>query len=283
MEQDFTSTTFAVPAVQSKSAKKAICLHSVRLETHRRVKKNKIRDLLSLNESEVVEKAGNHLVVCNGVDHLHKQMATDIADIIIANNKQDRATKLILPVGPFDQYPLLAEIIRNKNISLENCWFFFMDEYCDDTGVVLPKEHPLSFKGVGERLFLSRLPKSCKLSPERVVFPDENNIDELSGLISSLGGIDVCFGGIGICGHVAFNEPEEGIAHTDPRKVRLNDFTVTINAIRAQVGGNIENFPRYAYTLGMRQILDANEIRLYCRSGAGFDWANTILRIALFA
>ena len=39
---------------------------------------------------------------------------------------------------------------------------------------------------------------------------------------------------------------------------------------------------RYAYTLGMREVLNSNKIRLYCRNGANFDWANTILRIALF-
>jgi len=33
----------------------------------------------------------------------------------------------------------------------------------------------------------------------------------------------------------------------------------------------------------MMQILESHEIRLYCRNGTPYDWANTILRIALFA
>ena len=32
----------------------------------------------------------------------------------------------------------------------------------------------------------------------------------------------------------------------------------------------------------MKQILASQHIRLYCRNGTPFDWANTILRIALF-
>ncbi len=32
----------------------------------------------------------------------------------------------------------------------------------------------------------------------------------------------------------------------------------------------------------MRQLLSARRIRLYCRNGIDLDWANTILRIALF-
>ena len=82
--------------------------------------------------------------------------------------------------------------------------------------------------------------------------------------------------------HIAFNEPEQEISEKGPRRVILNDYTITINAIRAQIGGNLENFPRYAYTIGMREILNSRKIRLYCRNGTLFDWANTILRIVLF-
>ena len=102
------------------------------------------------------------------------------------------------------------------------------------------------------------------------------------GKIQSAGGIDTCYGGIGIHGHVAFNEPEPNVKESDPRLVYLNDFTSTINCIRSRVGGNLVNFPRRAVTLGMRQILGARRIRLYCHNGIPLDWANTVLRLALF-
>ena len=64
--------------------------------------------------------------------------------------------------------------------------------------------------------------------------------------------------------------------------VELNAYTVTINAIRAGVGGDLENFPRKAWTLGMREGLGARRIELYCRNGIpGIDWANTVLRLAV--
>jgi glucosamine-6-phosphate deaminase len=47
------------------------------------------------------------------------------------------------------------------------------------------------------------------------------------------------------------------------------------------VGGDIENFPRHAYTLGMRECLSARRIRLYCCCDEGFDWARTALRLAV--
>jgi glucosamine-6-phosphate deaminase len=207
-------------------------------------------------------------------------MAEDIAGEIEANNAAGRPTRLILPVGPTRQYPILAEIIARRGISLAGCWFFFMDEYCDDAGHALPADHPLSFKGEAQRLFLDRLAVSAALRAEQVVFPDQYNIDRLAALVAQVG-LDTCYGGVGIHGHVAFNEPEPGVRDSGPRRVRLNDFTVTINAVRAGVGGNLECFPREAYTLGMREVLSARRIRLYCRNGTEFDWANTVLRLAL--
>jgi glucosamine-6-phosphate deaminase len=227
-------------------------------------RKAEIRRLLKLSPEEVRAKAGQHLVVCEDLDALHRRFAEDIAEEIYRNNSKNEQTRLILPVGPTGQYPVLAEIINSNKISLSDCWFFFMDENCGENGRVLRSEHPLSFKGAAERLFLSRLDVSCALQSERVIFPNEGNIDRLAARIE------------------AFNEPEPGVKDTGPRRVTLNDFTVTINAVRSCVGGNLECFPRQAYTLGMKQMLGSKRIRLYCRNGCEFDWANTVLRLALF-
>ena len=243
-------------------------------------RKQEIRDLLALTPQQVRDKAGDHLIVLPDIDALHERMARDIADEIAAHQTGD-SLRLILPVGPTGQYPILAQIIADEGLSLASCWFFFMDEYCDDAGNAIPASHPLSFKGVAEHLFLSHLPDACGLNREQIIFPDEHNYQHIPALIADLGGIHTCYGGIGIHGHLAFNEPESGVSELGTRKVWLNDFTVTINAIRSEVGGDLENFPRYAFTLGMKEILAANQIRLYCRNGIALDWANTVLRLAV--
>ena len=209
-------------------------------------------------------------------------MAEAIAEEIKANNARDRLTKLILPVGPVGQYPILSEMINGEQISLKRCWFFFMDEYCDDNDHALPPSHPLSFRGEMEDLFFSKISGNLMIPPEQSIFPDHLNVQTLKEKIESVGGIDTCYGGIGVHGHVAFNEPEPNVQQSDPRLVCLNDFTRTINSIRSQVGGNLVNFPRKAITLGLRQILAARRIRLYCRNGIALDWANTVLRLAVF-
>lgn len=245
-------------------------------------RKREVRELLELSPERVVGQAGSRLVVCDDIDQLHRHFAERIAGEMRSAAAAGRACRLILPVGPTGGYPYLVEIIRAEKLSLAHCWFFFMDEYCDDEGRAIAADHPLSFKGVMTGLFFDRLDADCGLRPEQVIFPDQDNIDDLVEKIDRAGGIDACFGGIGIHGHVAFNEPEPGVSETGPRRVPLNDFTVTINAVRASVGGNVECFPRAAYTLGMRQVLSAGQIVLYCRGDSEYDWANTVLRLSLF-
>ena len=50
-----------------------------------------------------------------------------------------------------------------------------------------------------------------------------------------------------------------------------------MNSVRA-ADGNLTALPPMAITLGMKDILAARRLRLYCQGGA---WQRTILRIAL--
>jgi glucosamine-6-phosphate deaminase len=245
-------------------------------------RRDEIRNLLRMSPEQVVEKAGTRLVVFDDLDDIHAQMADDIAGIVRNNNAHGEPTRLILPVGPVGHYPILLDTVRTEGLSLRACHVFFMDEYADETGRAVPPAHPLSFAGQMWRMWLNNLPDELAIPPEQIHFPNEANIEQLAAMIGDQGGLDACFGGIGIHGHLAFNEPEPGVASSGPRLVSLNDYTVTINAVRAQVGGNLEAFPRHAYTVGLRQILGARKLRLACRNGIDLDWANTVLRLTLF-
>lgn len=245
-------------------------------------RQQEVRKLLKMSRKQMLDSAGKHLLILKDIDSLHQHFAQTIADEIKANNAKRRTTRLILPVGPVGQYPLLADMVNAEQISLKNCWFFMMDEHCDDNGVAVPPDHPLSFRHKFEELFAGRVRRNLMVPARQLVFPDHSNVLTLNDKIESLGGIDTCYGGIGIHGHVAYNEPEPNVRDSDPRMVYLNDFTRTINAIRAPIGGNLEGHPRKGITLGMRQILASRRIRLYCRNGIALDWANTVLRLALF-
>ncbi|OGV47685.1 MAG: hypothetical protein A2017_21985 [Lentisphaerae bacterium GWF2_44_16] len=240
-----------------------------------------IRKLQKLSSRELIKKAGKWMEVFNTCDDIHRRIAEDMAAFIKSQNRKGEKTRFILPVGPVGQYPFFLELVRRDKISLKNCWFFYMDEYADSSGIAFPPSHPLSFQGEMKKLWIDRQDKKLAIPQEQIFFPNEKNVHLLAEGINRLGGIDICFGGVGIHGHLAFNEPEPRVEKSGPRLVYLNDYTTTINAIRSKVGGNLEGFPRKAYTLGMDQILGARKIRLACRNGIALDWANTVLRLAL--
>jgi len=240
-----------------------------------------IRALNRLEVEELMVRAGGRLLVLDSLDALHAHMAESMAEVIRRKNNAGEPTVLIVPFGPTGQYPLLARIINRERLDTARVTWFFMDEYATAEGRAVPTSHPGSFRA-GMASFWESLDGDLRPAPSKIVFPDESNIGRLEEMIGAAGGIDVCFGGIGIHGHIAFNEPEAGVRDSGCRLVRLNDYTVTINAIRSHVGGDLENFPRHAFTLGMRQCLGGRQIRLYCRNDvAALDWANTVLRLAV--
>lgn len=236
--------------------------------------------LNSLDAAQLKSKAAGSLQVVEDIGALHMCFARSIAQLVRRGETAGRPTAMILPWGPIGQYSLLGRLLEEQFLSLRNCTLFFMDEYADHSGNAVSPSHPLSFRGAAER-WLASLRRGLQPRPGNVVFPNESNASTIDRRIADLGGIDACFGGIGIHGHVAFNEPERGVSRTGVRRVALNEFTRTINSIRAGVGGDIENFPRAAWTLGMRQCLAARRLELYCRSDCGLDWAKTVLRLAV--
>jgi glucosamine-6-phosphate deaminase len=238
-----------------------------------------IRRLNRLSMSELTRRAGGRLTIVDNLEALHTHFARSIADIL-RDDVDGIERGLILPFGPVGQYPILSGMINRERISLRGWRFFFMDEYADASGKAVQPPHVLSFRG-GMQSFWKAIEPDLRPLPADVIFPNENNISRIPAMIEECGGIHTCFGGVGIHGHVAFNEPESGVRTSACRLVRLNEYTITMNAIRASVGGDLENFPHQAYTLGMRECLAARHIRLYCRCDAALDWARTVLRLAV--
>jgi glucosamine-6-phosphate deaminase len=240
-----------------------------------------IRNLFNLSVEELIKKSEDHLVVTNTLDELYEYLAEEMVAEFRKSMTKAEPTAFIMPVGPTQPYRLMAEKINKERINLKNCWFFFMDEYCDDNDELIQTTHPLSFRGQINNLFFNLVDNELLMPVNQRIFPAPEIINELPGMIEAVGGIEVCYGGIGIHGHVAFNEPAADIKDTDPRILDINDFTRTVDATRHGLGGNLINFPRRAITLGMKQCLSARKILLMTRNEhLGMDWANTVLRVA---
>jgi glucosamine-6-phosphate deaminase len=214
-------------------------------------------------------------------------IAQDLADAIVAEIRQGetsgRGATLIVPVGPVDQFPILAEMLNRQKLSCRNTVLINMDEYLTYDDQWLPAEHPLSFRGYMERAFYSLLDPSLAPPLEHRVFPDPARPGAIQKLIDSRGGVDACFGGIGINGHIAFNEPPEAgkemslekFAALPTRVLDLSRETRTINSVT--VGGEITVIPKRAITVGMKEILASRRLRFYCNR----PWQSGVVRRAL--
>lgn len=207
-----------------------------------------------------------------------QSMAEEMTEEIKKNNAEGKKTVFICPVGPVGQYPYFVEMVNKEKISLKNVWFINMDEYLDDDKKWVPETHPLSFRGFMNRTVYSQIDPELVMPEEQRVFPDPENVEYIPQLIEKLGGVDICFGGIGINGHVAFNEADASLSNEEflAQKTRVLDITKetrTANAI-GDFNGALEDMPKYCVTIGIYEIVHARKIRLGCFR----NWHRAVVR-----
>lgn len=210
-------------------------------------------------------------------------MAKEMLSVIKSARREGRAATLIVPVGPVGQLPILADAINEKNIDCRDVMIINMDEYLTDDDCWLEIDHPLSFRGFMNRKFYDLIDPKLAPAPENRVFPDPLDPEAVRRTIAERDGVDACFGGIGINGHVAFNEPPEPdetvssdqFAALPTRVLSLSRETRTINAVT--IGGELPIIPRRAVTVGMREILGSHRLRFY----ANRPWQRAVVRRVL--
>lgn len=194
-------------------------------------------------------------------------MALTMLEEIIHHNNRGEKTVMIVPVGPTQQYPILAEMVNRLNVSLKNVHFFNMDEYLITPEKAIDENDPMSFKYRMNKEFYERVSPDLVMDEGHRHFPEVGKEAEYDALIEELGGIDYCFGGLGINGHVAFNEPPEknetvsdlDFANLGTRVLPISRETKTINAYGYQ-RGDLKGMPEWCITIGMKQIIASRKI-----------------------
>jgi glucosamine-6-phosphate deaminase len=203
-----------------------------------------------------------------------------MADVLTANNPARRTTCWIVPVGPVGQYAHLARIIEDERLDCSGLTLINMDEFLDEHGSWIDPDHPLSFRGFMRRAFTDVLPLEAEFRPVNLVFPDPTDPGAIASRIADHGGVDVCFGGIGLNGHLAFNEPEPGVSAEDFADRPTRSLTIAPES-RAHMAVNLacalELIPKRAVTVGMREILGARRLSVY----ANRPWQRGVVRVAL--
>lgn len=245
--------------------------------------KLKFPDYLTVEAERLGQQTSVRVIRTGDMMDVASRFAEDLRAEIAAAREAGREATFIIPVGPVDQYPLLAEMLNRERLSCQSCVFIGMDEYLDDEDSWVPEDHPLSFRGYLKRKFYDLLDPALAPRLENRVFPDPRDPAAIPQLIAARGGVDVCFGGIGITGHMAFNEPPEpgetvsaeAFTALPTRILSLSRETRTINSVT--VGGEISVVPDRAVTVGMQEILGARRLRLYCNR----PWQSAVVRRVL--
>lgn len=166
--------------------------------------------------------------------------------------------------------PIYASLVRQvkgltpaEQQELRKHWCSFnLDAY-----VGLDRADPRSFAAE----MTSRLTTPLGLDPEQVHLPDGQAADShaaaecYAAQLAATGGIGLQLLGLGLNGHVGFNEPPCD-AEAPCRCVELSPATRQQNA--GAFGGNPEAVPQQAITLGLREILAAERLLLVVTGAA---------------
>ncbi len=212
-------------------------------------------------------------------------MALVMLDEVMKNNGAGKKTVMIVPVGPTQQYPIFAKLVNQLRVSLENVYFFNMDEYLLRPDTSVSYDDPISFHYRMENEFYNLVDEELNIPKEQRFFPEPGKEAEYDKLIEELGGVDLCLGGLGINGHIAFNEPPEvgenitaeEFAKLGTRVLPISRETKTINAYGYQ-RGDLRGMPEWCITVGMKQILASKRIYIALNR----PWQHGIVKHVLF-
>lgn len=223
-------------------------------------------NFLNITEKDILTNKDLKVIPVDTAEDMYNEMVRLSVNKIKENNIKGKTTSFILPVGPTGQYRRLARIINMEKVDCSNLITINMDEYLDENDRYVPEDHPLSFIGFMNENFFDLIEPELKVKPENIYFPDPDNLDEIGELVDNLGGVDICFAGIGINGHIAFNEAmEEGEISNDEfrrlktRTLELAQSTVYVNS-STFARGHTEIIPPRCITIGMDEILRSREI-----------------------
>ena len=199
------------------------------------------------------------LVPLDSAEQVSRWAARYIADKI--NAFQPTAEKpfvLGLPTGgtPLATYQELIKLYQAGKVSFKHVVTFNMDEY-----VGLPADHPESYHSFMYKNFF-----------QYIDIP-EANINLLNGMaedieaecaryeakIRAYGKIHLFMGGVGVDGHIAFNEPASSLSSRTRIKTLTED---TLLANSRFFDDDINQVPKFALTVGVGTLLDAEEVLL---------------------
>jgi glucosamine-6-phosphate deaminase len=163
-----------------------------------------------------------------------------------------------LPTGssPLGVYHELRALFKKGKVSFENVVTFNMDEY-----VGIPEDHPESYHSFMRNNFFEHI----DIRPENVNILNGNaanlavECERYEDKIKSYGKIHLFLGGVGVDGHIAFNEPGSSLSSRTRVKTLTKD---TIIANSRFFDNDVNAVPKMALTVGVGTIMESEEIMI---------------------
>ncbi len=188
-----------------------------------------------------------------------KYVAEEIAKLIREKGGRGETCVLGMATGstPIKLYAELVRMHKEEGLSFKNVITFNLDEYYP-----IEKDAYQSYWSFMHRHLFSHI----DIDPANIHLPNGNwpkdqikkYCAEYEQSMEDAGGVDLQILGIGLNGHIGFNEPGSSI-YSKTRLVNLDNVTRMANTYEFQ---NISKVPRLAVTMGISNILKAKRIIL---------------------
>ncbi|MBW7909375.1 MAG: glucosamine-6-phosphate deaminase [Kiritimatiellae bacterium] len=156
---------------------------------------------------------------------------------------------------PIPLYKELVRKFREGHIDFSRVTAFSLDEF-----VGLPPDHPASYRS----FMFKHLFEHINIPQKNIHIPDGMATDipehcrQYEAAIQKAGGIDLQILGIGVEGHIGFNEPTSSLSSP----MRTKTLTPRTRRDFAPQFGGEERVPRYIVTLGLGNVLAARKCML---------------------
>ena len=210
-----------------------------------------------MNTIDAFEKT--HVKVFPNANEGSKALADEIATLIKLKASKNEKCVLGLATGstPKILYKELVRMHKEEGLSFKNVVCFNLDEYYP----MQPDAKQSYHRFMAEQLF-----SHIDIDPENIHIPDgtvekfkvRTYAESFENKIVESGGIDLQVLGIGLNGHIGFNEPGAN-RNSITRIVALETNTRLANAYEFN---NVSEVPRLAITMGISTIMKAKRIVL---------------------
>lgn len=184
-----------------------------------------------------------------------REFARLAADLICDVIAQRSDAVLGLPSGttPLGVYDELARRVQDGRADFSAVTVFAVDELHG-----LPPDHAATNARYFQKHLTDRIAlHACHLMNSAANDPDAECVHFMR-LIERAGGLDLVVLGIGVNGHIAFNEPGSAF----DSRTRLVALDETTRAAYAALCGSVEAAPTHGLTLGIANLLAATEVLL---------------------